>query len=185
MLQQLIEALKSRGMSDAEIQAVIREAQLKSQLAQLTAQFVRQVIANGGWQDGFGSLSLEATIVENDNGDLVGWAWKFNAKHGLVGSIELTGQIDLPSQSQSQSQNDAHSGQVKSRGQWAKVIDLASKYNIEIKPYEQKALAWYTGAILTRIAKQAPQAKNDPEFLSLVEVWNAQKSAQAPAAKID
>jgi len=181
MLEQIKQALLARGMTEAEVEALLQEVQVKTQIQQLTAQFVRQVLA-AGWQDGFGEFNLTVTIVENDNGDLVGWAWRVNAKHGLVGSIELTGQIDLPSQSQAQSEAQS---QGKSKSSWTKVLDLAQKYGIEVKPYEQKALAWYTGAILTRIAKQAPQAKSDPEFLALVEAWNTQKSAQAPAAKID
>jgi len=184
MLQQLMEALKSRGLTDEEIQAVIHEAQVKSQLSQIVGQFVRQVLAIGNWQDGFGQFDLTIAIAEDDDGNLVGWRWQVDASHGTIGTIVISGKIDLPKQEEAQAQADQPASS-RSRSNWSKVLDLASRYGVEVKPYERKAIAWYAGTILNRIAKNRPEAKNDAEFRQLVAECNANKSQNAPEAKID
>ena len=188
MLEQLVEVLKSRGLSDAEIQSVIHEAQIKAQLAQLASQFARQVLSLGNWQDGFGQFNLTIAIAEDDDGNLTGWQWQIDAKHGTIGTIVISGKIDLPTQDEAQAQAQAQADQPassRSRSNWSKVLDLALRYGVEVKQYERRAISWYAGVILNRIAKQNPTAKNDPEFTQLVAEWNANKSQNAPEAKVN
>jgi hypothetical protein len=128
------------------------------------------------------------TIREDEDGNMVGWAWAFSAKHAKFGQIDFAGTVDLQSQAQAQSQNgqsQAQSQAKPSKSDWAKVLDLASKYGIQVKDYERQKLAWYVGTILTRIAKSSPQAKLDAEVVALAQAWNAQKPENAPAAKLD
>jgi len=186
MLEQLMEALRARGLTEDEIQSVIQEAQVKTQLVQLANQFVRQVLSIGNWQDGFGQVDLTIAIAEDDDGNLVGWQWQLTGHHGSIGTIVISGTIDLPAQGQDSSQGQSEGqSKSKSKSNWARVIELADRYGIEVKPYEKKAIAWYAGTILTRIAKNRPEAKNDPEFVTLAQAWNTNKSQNAPEAKVN
>ena len=183
MLEQIMAALKARGLTDDDIQSIIEEARVKTQVAQIVGQFVRQIVSIG-WQDGFGQASLQITIAEDENGNLVGWHWQFTGQHGKVGTIDISGKVDLPTQPPTQQEPTQVEQTTRSRSNWSRVIDLAQKYGIEVKPYERRAISWYAGVILNRIAKQNPTAKQDPEFTTLVQEWNANKSQNAPEAKV-
>jgi len=178
MLDQLIEALRARGLSDDEIMSAIEEAKFKTQLQQAAAQFVRQALAVGQWQEGFAALSLSVSIATDEDGNLAGWQWQLTGQHAKFGSITINGKIDL------QAQEPQAQGQRASRSNWARVIELAKRYGVEIRPYEEKAISWYAGVVLTRIAKYRFDAKGDPEFLALVEEWNQTKPKKAPEAKV-
>ena len=189
MLEVLKGELQSLGLSESQIEEAIRRAQFKAAVQAQVGQFVRQILALGEWQDGFSQVQVQIAIREDDDGNLVGWAWAFSARHAKFGQIDFSGTVDLPqSQAQAQSQNGQNQAQSQakpSKSDWAKVIDLASKYGIQVKDYERQKLAWYVGTILTRIAKSSPQAKSDSEVVALAQAWNAQKPENAPAAKLD
>ena len=184
MLEQLKEALLSRGLTESEVEALLHEVQLKSQVQQLASNFVRQLLAIGNWQNGFGQFNLSITISEDDQGNLVGWVWTLDANHGTIGSFSISGKVDLPTQPTTPQEPTQVEQTTRSRSNWARVIELAKRYGVEIRPYEEKAISWYAGAVLTRIAKYRIDAKGDPEFLALVEEWNQTKPKKAPEAKV-
>jgi hypothetical protein len=190
MLEVLKGELQSLGLSEAQIEEVIRRSQFKATLQAQVGQFVRQILALGEWQDGFSQVQLTVAIHEDEEGNLVGWAWAFSASHGKFGQIDFSGTVDLPQsqaqvQAQAQSQVQAQSQAKPSRSEWSRVLDLASRYGIQVKDYEKTKLSWYVGTILTRIVKSSPQAKSDPEVVALAQSWNSQKPENAPAAKLD
>jgi len=185
MLEVLKGELQSLGLSEAQIEEVIRRSELKATLQSQVAQFVRQILALGGWQDGFSQVQVQVAIKEDEEGNLVGWTWQLDASHGRYGQIRVEGQVDLPQvqepvQAQAQAQAEA-----KSRSEWAKVLDLASRYGVQVKDYEKAKLSWYVGTILTRIVRSSPQAKLDAEVVALAQAWNTRKPENAPAAKLD
>jgi hypothetical protein len=186
MLEVLKDELQSLGLSESQIEEAIRRAQFKAALQSQVGQFIRQILSLG--EDGFSQVQVQVTVREDEDGNMVGWAWAFSAKHAKFGQIDFAGTVDLQSQAQAQSQNgqsQAQSQAKPSKSDWAKVLDLASKYGIQVKDYERQKLAWYVGTILTRIVKSSPQAKLDAEVVALAQAWNAQKPENAPAAKLD
>jgi hypothetical protein len=183
MLEVLRHELQSLGLSEAQIEEVIRRSELKATLQAQVAQFVRQILALGEWQDGFSQVQVQVAVREDEEGNLVGWVWQLEANHGKFGQISMVGQVDLP-QVQEPVQAQAQA-EAKSRSEWAKVLDLASRYGVQVKDYEKAKLSWYVGTILTKIVRSQPQAKLDAEVVALAQAWNTRKPENAPAAKLD
>jgi hypothetical protein len=174
-------------------QRAVRRANLKSQLESIVSSAIRQVL-------GLGVDSVQIHVepvrsVREVNGKeeevIEAFQWALTAIHPELGEIAMTGKIDAVQTSQvAQAQTSASSGSSASSGNsgrrsnWAKVLELAGRYGVEVRQYERDKLSWYVGVILSRIAKHHPEAQNDPQWQQLASSWLAEKPANAPGIKV-
>jgi hypothetical protein len=113
--------------------------------------------------------------------------WALTAIHPELGELVMTGKIDAVqtvAQVAQTSESSASSASSGRRSNWAKVLELAGRYGVEVRQYEREKLSWYVGVILSRIAKTYPAAQNDPEWQQLASAWLAEKPANAPGIKV-
>jgi hypothetical protein len=96
----------------------------------------------------------------------------------------MMGKIDAVQTVQPVQPVQSQSGSSGRRSNWAKVLELANRYGVEVRQYEREKLSWYVGTILSRIAKAHPAAQNDEEWLQLASAWLAEKPQNAPGIKV-
>jgi hypothetical protein len=159
---------------------------LKGQIESVVVSAIRQVLSLGVDSVQVQVEPIRAIREVNGKEEEVveAFQWVVSAVHPELGEIAMMGKIDAVQTVQPvQSQSDSSGGSGKG-SQWAKVLELAKRYGVEVRDYEAAKVSWYVGTILSRIAKQNPQAKLDAEWQALAQEWMAKKPQNAPGVKV-
>jgi hypothetical protein len=169
-------------------QRAVRRANLKGQIEGIVVSAIRQILGQG-----VDSVQVQVEPVKSVrevNGKeeevIEQFQWMVSAVHPELGELMMMGKIDavqtVGQTSPTQTQTSGSSGNRRSN--WAKVLELANRYGIEVRQYEREKLSWYVGVILSRIAKQRPEAQQDVEWQQLAQAWLAEKPQNAPGIKV-
>jgi hypothetical protein len=114
--------------------------------------------------------------------------WALTAIHPELGEIAMMGKIDAVQTVQPVAQTSAQTSESSSssgkRSNWAKVLELAGRYGVEVRQYEREKLSWYVGVILSRIAKTRPESQQDADWQRLAQAWLQEKPQNAPGIKV-
>jgi hypothetical protein len=193
MLQVRQDLLKEElaGMLPEDVyERAVRRANLKGQIEGIVSSAIRQVLGLG--VDGVQIHVEPVRSVREINGKeeevIEAFQWALTAIHPELGEIAMMGKIDAVQTVQPVQQTSAQTSESSSssgkRSNWAKVLELAGRYGVEVRQYEREKLSWYVGVILSRIAKTHPAAQNDPEWQQLAQAWLQEKPQNAPGIKV-
>jgi hypothetical protein len=171
-------------------QRAVRRANLKSQLESIVSSAIRQVLGLG--VDGVQIHVEPVRSVREINGKeeevIEAFQWALTAIHPELGEIAMMGKIDAVQTVQPVAQTSAQTSESSSssgkRSNWAKVLELAGRYGVEVRQYEREKLSWYVGVILSRIAKTRPESQQDADWQRLAQAWLQEKPQNAPGIKV-
>jgi len=186
--QDLLQEELAQFVSEDVLQRAFQRANVKSSIEVQVGQVIKQVLGLG--VDEFRVEVKPVKVKREVDGQEVevidGYTWTVVAWHPELGEVSIKGSVDatqtfVASAQSAQAQSDS-SG--RRRSNWSAVTELARRYGVEVKKYEEGKESWYAGAILNRIAQAHPEAKNDPQWQSLAQAWMAQKPSNAPSVKL-
>jgi hypothetical protein len=167
-------------------QKAVRRANLKAAIESVVLSAIRQILGQG--VDSLEVRVEPVRVVREVNGKeeevIEAFQWFVQAQHYELGEIAMMGKIDAVQTVPQVAQTSESSASSGKRSNWASVLDLAAKYGVEVREYERQKVSWYVGVILSRIAKQHPEAQNDAEWQKLAQSWIAEKPANAPGIKV-
>ena len=189
--QDLLQEELAQFVSEDVLQRAFQRANVKSQIESVVVSAIRQILGQG-----VDSVHIQVEPVKSvrevdgrQEEVIEQFQWMVSAVHHELGELMMMGKIDATltvgqSAQSAQSEQSAQSAQSGRRSNWAKVLELANRYGIEVRQYEREKLSWYVGVILSRIAKQRPEAQNDVEWQQLAQAWLAEKPQAAPGIKV-
>jgi hypothetical protein len=164
----------------------VRRANLKASIEGIVSSAIRQILGQG--VDSLEVRVEPVRVVREVNGKeeevVEAFQWLVQAQHYELGEIVMSGKIDAVQTVAQVAQTSESSSSSGKRSNWAKVLELAGRYGVEVRQYEREKLSWYVGVILSRIAKTHPAAQNDPEWQQLAQAWLQEKPQNAPGIKV-
>jgi len=171
MLEQIREALLKRGLTEAEVNAVLEEARVKTATQQLASQFVNS-LTNIVGSDSLQEATIQVQVMNDAEGNIHVY-WDFKLHSTTIGTIELSGKITpTPTQQTQQTHTQIQTqAQQTSKGEFEASIAVFKRLGYDIPQSYIGRMSWYFYNLANRVIRD--RKHNDPEFVQWVNRWNA------------
>ena len=165
MLEQIREALLKRGLTEAEVNAVLEEARVKTATQQLASQFVNS-LTNIVGSDSLQEATIQVQVMNDAEGNIHVY-WDFKLHSTTIGTIELSGKITpTPTQQTQQTQQT-----TTSKGEFEQSIPMFQRLGYEVPQSYVGRMSWYFYSLANRVIRD--RKHDDPEFKEWVAKWNS------------
>ncbi len=150
MLNELRQVLIESGMTEEQVEQLLSRAQARSRLHDAIMRCI-----NGLRSQGVREFELR---LQNDGN----WTATLHTDEEV---IELEGTVKTTTEPQG-------SQETGSRSEWARVLELARRYEEPVSDNERRAISWFAGNVLRRLRRKNPGIVYDPEYQELAQKWN-------------
>ena len=169
MLEQIRETLLRRGLTEQEVNQILEEARVKTQLQQLSQQFVNSVVGIVG-ADKLQGATIQVELLNDPNGNMIVY-WDLQVNASTIGKIEMSGNVALTQQTQQTQPSQSPAQSTQSKGEFEASIAVFQRLGYDIPQSYIGRMSWYFYNLANRVIRD--RKHNDPEFRQWVAKWNS------------